>query len=113
MTSQTTAQQWIRTRDRRTGRRLAVAVPSASVPGKFHLTTASSCDCRGFQFRRTCRHLEAVRAEIAARASKFASAESIIDSFTAAPAFDGSMAELARRQELVALADAIWGTDGN
>lgn len=34
-------------------------VPSASKPGKFHLVDPISrqCDCKGWQFRRTCRHL--------------------------------------------------------
>jgi hypothetical protein len=34
-------------------------VPSASQPGKFHLVDpiARTCDCRGFEFRRRCRHL--------------------------------------------------------
>jgi hypothetical protein len=110
MTSQTTQQQWIRTKDRRTGRQLAVAVPSKSTPNLYYLTTATTCDCKGFSFRRTCSHLEAVRAEIAAR-----TAEAIIatpDTFAAAAPVDGSMAELARRERLVTLADSIWGVDG-
>ena len=34
-------------------------VPSASQPGKFHVVdpVGRTCDCRGFQFRRQCRHL--------------------------------------------------------
>jgi hypothetical protein len=34
-------------------------VPSASTPGLYHLVdpVARTCDCRGWAFRRTCRHL--------------------------------------------------------
>lgn len=42
--------------DRRSGEFVAL-VPSASVAGKFHVTTESSCDCKGFSYRRGCRHL--------------------------------------------------------
>jgi hypothetical protein len=108
MTTRMTAQQWIRTKDNRTGRQLAVAVPSASTPNKFHLTTATSCDCRGFQFRRTCRHLEAVRAEIAARQAP----KPVADRFVSDPPIDGNLADLARRQKLAAMATDIWGHDG-
>jgi hypothetical protein len=108
VTTKHSNQQWIRTRDNRTGRRLAVAVPSASVPGKFHLTTSSTCDCRGFQFRRTCCHLEAVRAEIAARQAF----EPAADRFVSDPPLDGTLGELARRERLAAMATDIWGRDG-
>jgi hypothetical protein len=108
MTCQTTAQQWIRTKDRRTGRQLAVAVPSASVPGKFHLTTSSSCDCRGFFYRQTCSHLRAVRAEIAARQAPTPAA----DRFVNEPSFEGTVGEMTRRERLVSIADSVWGVDG-
>jgi hypothetical protein len=108
MTSQTTAQQWIKTRDNRTGRQVAVLVPSASMPNKYHVVTSQSCDCRGFQFRRTCRHLEAVRAEIAARQAPTPS----VDCFVSDPPIDGTAVELARRERLVSIADAVWGCDG-
>jgi hypothetical protein len=113
MTSQTTQQQWIRTRDNRTGRPVAVCVPSASTPNKYHVVTSQSCDCRGFSFRRTCRHLEAVRAEIAARTAEPIPAASIPDTFTTAAPIDGTAAELTRRQRLAAAATEIWGSDGN
>jgi hypothetical protein len=34
-------------------------VPSASQPGKFHLVdpVARQCDCKGWEYRRQCRHL--------------------------------------------------------
>jgi hypothetical protein len=113
MTSQTTQQMWIKTRDNRTGRQVAVLVPSASMPNKYHVVTSQSCDCKGFSFRQTCSHLRAVQAEIAARSSKPIPAESIPDGFTTAPPVDGTLGELARRQKLVTLADSIWGTDGD
>ena len=65
--SPTESQQWIRTTDRKTGRQLAVLVPSASVPGKYHLVTRATCDCKGFSYRGDCRHLRAVQAEALAK----------------------------------------------
>ena len=66
--SPTRAEQWIRTTDRRTGRQLAVAVPSASWPNLWHLVTLAGCDCHGFAYRQTCRHWRAVQAEAIKRA---------------------------------------------
>ena len=66
--SPTESQQWIKTTDRRTGRQLAVLVPSASVHGKFHLVSLAGCDCAGFSYRQTCRHWRAVQAEAIKRA---------------------------------------------
>jgi hypothetical protein len=63
--SPTETQQWIRTRDNRTGRQIAVAVASKSVAGKYHLVSLGSCDCKGFGYRGTCSHLKAVQAEAA------------------------------------------------
>lgn len=67
MTSKITGQQWIRTTDNRTGRQLVVAVPSKSVPGKYHLVGFNYCDCIGFMRRSTCSHLRAVQAEVEGR----------------------------------------------
>ena len=61
-------QQWIKTTDRKTGRQLAVAVPSQSTPNLWHLVTLAGCDCRGFAYRQTCRHFRAVQAEAIKRA---------------------------------------------
>jgi hypothetical protein len=61
------AQQWVKTRDNRTGRQLAVAVPSQSTPGKFHLVTLTTCDCKGFSYRGDCRHVRAVQVEATKR----------------------------------------------
>jgi len=66
--SPTERQQWIRTIDRRTGRQLAVAVPSQSTPNLWHLVTLAGCDCQGFAYRQTCRHFRAVQAEAITRA---------------------------------------------
>lgn len=63
----TTGQQWIRTRDNRTGRQISVAIPSQSEPGKWHLVNRAGCDCRGFQHRGTCRHHRALLAELQQR----------------------------------------------
>jgi SWIM zinc finger len=48
--------------DRRTGAFLAL-VPSCSQPGLFHITTASRCSCKGFQFRGRCRHITTAQTE--------------------------------------------------
>ena len=70
MTTQTApTQQWIKARDNRTGRLVAVLVPSASRPNVYHVVTSQSCNCKGFQHRRDCSHLKAVQAEIQARRS--------------------------------------------
>lgn len=38
-----------------------ILVASKSEPGAWHHTTPSTCDCKGFQYRRTCRHIGALR----------------------------------------------------
>lgn len=47
---------------RETGEPLAL-VPSSSVPGKFHVSTLTRCDCKGFTYRGKCRHVVTVQAE--------------------------------------------------
>jgi len=37
-------------------------VESASRPGRGHTTTATSCSCTGFSYRKTCRHTRLVQA---------------------------------------------------
>lgn len=37
-------------------------VESASHPGRGHTTTATSCTCTGFSYRKTCRHMTLVQA---------------------------------------------------
>lgn len=48
--------------DRRSGAFIAL-VPSQSQPGKWHVTTESSCDCKGFSYRSFCRHLSLPRSQ--------------------------------------------------
>jgi hypothetical protein len=36
---------------------LVALVPSCSQPNVFHITTPTSCSCKGFQFRARCRHV--------------------------------------------------------
>lgn len=42
---------------------LVALVPSNSQIGKFHVTTLTRCDCRGFQFRGKCSHIAATQHE--------------------------------------------------
>jgi len=37
-------------------------VESASRPGRGHTTTATSCSCIGFSYRKTCKHVALVQA---------------------------------------------------
>ena len=106
--SPTESQQWIRTVDRRTGRQLAVLVPSASTPNKFHVVTRLNCDCRGFQYRGDCRHVRAVQAEVEVRTATATAAPA---SFAHDASIGGTIQapEAARRR---CLADDIWGVDG-
>ena len=41
----------------RTTGELVALVPSCSQPNVYHVTTATCCSCRGFQFRGRCRHV--------------------------------------------------------
>ncbi len=104
--STTQTDQWIRTRDRATGRQLFVAVPSQSTPGKWHLVSSAGCDCRGFAYRQTCRHWRAVQAE----ALKVTAPAPEGDFLTAPSAVGTIQAPEAAR--LRCLADSIWGVDG-
>jgi SWIM zinc finger len=53
----------------RTDPRGGYLVPSVSAPGAWHRVRLSParCDCKGFQYRRRCRHLLAVIAMYDAR----------------------------------------------
>lgn len=48
---------------RKDGRPVAL-VESASKPGLFHVTTESSCSCKGFSYRHRCSHLPAGEATV-------------------------------------------------
>jgi hypothetical protein len=52
----------IRAYSRRSGLPVQLA-PSASVAGKYHLVSGQGCDCKGYSYRRTCRHFVAFQAE--------------------------------------------------
>ncbi len=39
-----------------------VLVASKSEPGKWYEVVAGACDCKGYQYRGICRHVEAVKA---------------------------------------------------
>lgn len=54
------------------GREGVYTVTSESEPGVKHYLVSKNgvdgCDCRGFQFRQSCRHIEALRARLAREA---------------------------------------------
>ena len=52
---------WIVTRSRQDGRCKAVAIPSKSRAGLYHLVTRHGCDCAGFAYRGRCSHYVALR----------------------------------------------------
>jgi hypothetical protein len=113
------ADRWLKIRRKADGVKLYV-VPGSH--GRVYWTNLHECTCpdavnRGVE----CKHRIAVALHVAKvnaerpkarRSSKPISAGSIPDTFTTAPAFDGTSAELARRERLVSIADAAWGTDG-
>jgi hypothetical protein len=60
--AETSAPRPIPGHNRRTGE-LVMLMPSQSQPGKYHVTTALACDCKGWKYRGHCRHLAAARSE--------------------------------------------------
>jgi SWIM zinc finger len=42
---------------------LVALIPSCTTPGLFHITTATSCSCKGFQYRQRCRHITTAQTE--------------------------------------------------
>jgi hypothetical protein len=48
--------------DRRTGAFVAL-VPSCSQPNVYHITTPTSCSCKGFSYRKRCSHLAPAQPE--------------------------------------------------
>jgi len=47
---------WCRLRNRQTGKCVAYAVPSQSVPNLFYRTNGVRCECRGFERHGYCAH---------------------------------------------------------
>jgi hypothetical protein len=113
------ADRWLKIRRKADGVKLYV-VPGSN--GRVYWTNLHECACPDARHRGiTCKHMLAVTLHVARvhaerpktrRASKPIPAASIPDTFTTAPAFDGTAAELTRRERLVTLADSIWGVDG-
>ena len=60
-----TAGQWIKVRDRATGRPLAYGIPSASRPGLVHLANSTRCTCEDSQWGNRCYHSRAVALHVA------------------------------------------------
>lgn len=81
-------------------------IPSASQPGKFHLVDpiGRTCDCKGFEFRRTCRHLSptAPSRPLANGGSAHLAVQRAAGSWPTIPV------DVAER---AALAAEIWGSD--
>lgn len=46
------------------GRCIGYLIPSATEPDVYYATTPTWCGCRGYQFRRRCRHITAAKAYI-------------------------------------------------
>jgi len=51
--------QWLRVRDRATGRVVAYGFPSVSRPGTYHLATPGCCTCEDAQWGQRCYHQRA------------------------------------------------------
>ena len=51
--------QWLRVRDRATGRVVAYGFASVSRPGTYHLATPSRCTCEDAQWGHRCYHQRA------------------------------------------------------
>jgi len=60
-TTRTTPASTFKPRVRRLGEGRYL-IESASRPGRGHTTTATSCSCTGFSYRKTCRHMTLVQA---------------------------------------------------
>lgn len=62
------AGQWIRVRDRETGRARCYGIASDSQPGHYHAVTLNACCCRWARTRRVdrdpCSHILAVRIHV-------------------------------------------------
>src|SRR5919109_5491632 len=59
------SRQWLRIRDRATGRVIAYGLPSVSRPGTFHLATPSRCTCEDAQWGHRCYHQRAAALYVA------------------------------------------------
>jgi hypothetical protein len=114
------ADRWLKITSKLDGRRY-YAIPSSD--GKHvYWARPDACSCPDAAHRGvTCKHQIAAvlwvakrNAERKGRASKPAAipAASIPNTFTTAPAFDGHLADLARRERLVSIVDSVWGVDG-
>ena len=63
--------QWLRVRDRQTGRLLAYGLPSASRPGLYHFARPDRCTCEDSQRGHRCYHQRAAALYVArARAGR-------------------------------------------
>ena len=57
--------QWLRVRDRATGRVVAYGMQSRSRPGTYHLATPSRCTCEDTQWGHRCYHQRAAALYVA------------------------------------------------
>jgi hypothetical protein len=59
------SRQWLRVRDRATGRLVASGFASTSRPGIYHLATPNRCTCEDSQWGHHCYHSRAVALHVA------------------------------------------------
>ena len=59
------SRQWLRVRNRATGRVVAYGFASASRPGTYHLATPSRCTCEDAQWGHCCWHQRAAALYVA------------------------------------------------
>jgi hypothetical protein len=112
-----TSDRWIRGHRKADGRSFW-AVPSASDPSRVYMVDTRECTCPDHLNRGVdCCHILAARLRVAQLNAeskpKRRGPKPAADTFTSEPPVDGSMAELARRQRLVSIADQAWGVDGD
>ena len=65
-----TSRQWLRVRDRATGRVVAYGFASVSRPGTYHLATPHRCTCDDAQWGQRCYHQRAAALYVAQAGSQ-------------------------------------------
>jgi len=108
-----TADRWVRGHRKQDGRSF-YAVPSASDASRVYMVDTRECTCPDFLHRGVdCAHILAVRLKVAQLTAAEPKRKPMkpAASFTRAASIGGTIAA-PERVRLVALADSIWGVDG-